>query len=200
MRTVEALPSENDGDKITFEVACLHLATIHPLSSALESIRKGSVDTALYDHAMGIMAEAASRIANAPREVIQDPHVRGQLKAVLLFAATAEFPYFDQAHEDDFHEHAHWGGPSARTSAAFGLIALVRFDRAPKSDVMDAIRTLARDPVCQVRLQIVQNLHLLREIDQAWMWSEIEHVVTDEFTREVVSGALQSLAKQIPFG
>ena len=92
MRAVEALPLGNDGDNVTLELARNSIAAIRQLSGTLELISPGPVHPTLYEHAMGIMAEAASRIANAPREVMQDPEVRGQLKAALLSPRRRIFP------------------------------------------------------------------------------------------------------------
>jgi HK97 family phage prohead protease len=43
--------------------------------------------------------------------------------------------------------------------------------------------------------QILERIHLASRVDQAWVWSEIEHVLTNEPTRGVVGGALGGLGK-----
>ena len=74
-------------------------------------------------------------------------------------------------------------------------MALARPQNPLGSDVQAAVRELARDPVCDVRLQVVQNLYVLRDSDAEWVWAEIEHVVEHEYTRQVVDSAIQSLAQ-----
>jgi len=58
-----------------------------------------------------------------------------------------------------------------------------------------SIRELAQDPVCDIRMQIVQNVYILRDGDPEWMWNEIERVVQHEYTRTVVGCAIESLAR-----
>lgn len=74
-------------------------------------------------------------------------------------------------------------------------MALARPQNPLDPEVQAAIHELARDPVCDVRLQIVQNLYALRDSDPEWVWAETEHVVRHEDTRQVVDSAIQSLAR-----
>lgn len=194
MRPVEALPKERDTN-LSLDEATARLDSIDALVDRLQALCQGEVHPKLLDHATGVAAEAAERIANAPYEVIEDPEVAARLKRILLFAEASAFPAFSQDHEDDFHERASWGGPSARNSAAAGFMALVRPQNPLELDAQAAIRALARDPVCDVRLQIVQNLHILGVSDREWVWSEIEYAVEHEYTRTVVEAAIQALAR-----
>jgi hypothetical protein len=195
MKPVEALPQAVQGPEITREIAETRLGPIDHLLAELKQTPKDSVDSKLYEHATGALADAASRTALAPQEVIRDPDVRRHLLAALAFAANSENPHFDPRVEEKFHDDLAWGGPSARTSAARGLICLVRTDMAQDADAMAIIHELARDPVCHVRLQIIENLHVLHKLEPDWMWGEYERVVQYEPTRGVVDAALQSAAR-----
>jgi len=194
MRPVEALPKASDPN-LRLDEARRRLDFIDPLVDRLLGFSQGQIDQRLYEYATGTAAEAAQRVANTHYHVIEQADVRDRLKRIFLFAKGSTYPSFSQEHEDSFHDHASWGGPSARNGAAEGLMALARPQNPLDPDVQAAVRELARDPVCDVRLQIVQNLHVLRDSDSEWMWSEIEHVVEHEYTRQVVNSAIQSLAQ-----
>lgn len=168
---------------------------IDPLVDCLLSLSQRQIDETLYDHATGVAAEAAHRVAITHYDVIEQTDVRDRLKTIFLFAKGSTSSSFSQEHEDRFRDHASWGGPSARNGAAGGLMALARPQNPLGSDVQAAVRELARDPVCDVRLQVVQNLYVLRDSDPEWVWAEIEHVVEHEYTRQVVDSAIQSLAQ-----
>jgi hypothetical protein len=195
MRPVEALPQAVQGPEITREIAETRLGPIDHLLVELKQTPKESVDSKLHEHATGALADAASRTALAPQEVIRDPGVRRRLMAALVFAANSENPHFDPQVEQKFHDDLAWGGPAARTSAARGLICLVRTDVVQDVDAMAIIHGLASDPVCHVRLQIIENLHVLHKLDPDWMWGEYERVVQGEPTRGVVEAALLSAAR-----
>lgn len=194
MRPVEALPSAWDPN-LPLDEAHRRLDLIDPLVDRLLEHSQGQIDQRLYEHAAGTAAEAARRVANAQYDVIEQADVRDRLKRIFLFAKKSTFPPFSQEHEDGFHDHASWGGPSARNAAAGGLMALARPQNPLDPEVQAAIHELARDPVCDVRLQIVQNLYALRDSDPEWVWAETEHVVRHEDTRQVVDSAIQSLAR-----
>lgn len=193
MRPVEALPNAWDPN-ISLDKARQRLDAIDPLVDRLVTLSQGQIAPKLYEHAAGTAAEAAHRVANASYDVIQQPEVNDRLKRIFLFAKGSTFPAFSQEHEENFHSDASWSGPSARNHAAGGLMALARPQNPLDSDVRDAIRELAQDPVCDVRMQIVQKLYILRKSDPAWMWDEIERVVQHEYTRTVVGSAIESLA------
>ncbi|WP_180720030.1 hypothetical protein [Paraburkholderia largidicola] len=194
MRPIEALPNAWDPN-LSADEARQRLALIDPLIDRLLSLSDAQVNEKLYEHAAGTAAEAACRVANAHVDVIEQRDIQDRLKRIFLFARKSTFPAFSQEHEDNFHNHASWGGPSARNRAAAGLMAISRLHNSLDPDVQIAIRDFARDPVCDVRLQIVENLYLLRSSDPDWMWAEIEYVVEHEYTRQVVNSAIQSLAK-----
>ena len=194
MRPVEGIPNTRDPN-LSLDEARRRLDAIDPLIDRLMSLSLGQIDPRLYEHATGTAAEAAGRIAIAAYEVILQPDVHERLKRIFLFAKVSTFPGFSQEHEDNFHSNASWGGPSARNGAAGGLMALVRPQNPLDVAMRDAIRELAQDPVCDVRMQIVQSLHILRDSDPEWMWAEIERVIQHEYTRTVIDCAIQSLAR-----
>ena len=195
MRRVEGLPQDVQGPQITLDVAKARLTAINGLRTVLEKRPGGAADPVLYEHATGTLADAAMRTTLADDKVIGDAGMRRDLMAALLFSAKSDNPHFDAEVEADFHERASWGGPSARTAAARGLMCLVRFDSTPETTALDVIRRLARDSVCHVRLQVAENLHLLNRVDPEWMWAEYQHVLLNEPTRAVVSATLESLRR-----
>jgi hypothetical protein len=129
------------------------------------------------------MAEVAGRLARAAPKVLAAPSVKGPLKRILLFCAASKSPHYDAERENQFHENLSWGGPSARTAAAHGLVNFTRSSKARDPQVTAAIRKLARDPAPEVRLQIIQHHPVLRLLDPEWVWSEVEYVLTKEPTR-----------------
>jgi hypothetical protein len=194
MRSVEALANiGTPGSVITKEIAIAHLTECIALRNALQAAPPSGLDPRLRMHAEGVLADAASRICNAHTDVLNDPEIRAELQTTLLFVSTSENPVFDQSHEDNFHTNLSWGGPSARTSAAHGLVCLVRSDQVADLAAMDAIHRLVNDPVACVRLQVVERLSFVVHLDPEWVWDTIEKVATAELTGGVVSGALQSL-------
>ena len=194
MRPVEAIPNTWEPN-LSLDEARRRLDLIDLLVDRLVAPSSGQIDRRLYEHATGTAAEAAFRVANTHYDVVEQADVRDRLKRIFLFAKESTFPAFSQEHEDSFHDHASWGGPSARNASAGGLMALARPQNPLNPDIQSAIRELARDPVCDVRLQIIQNLYVLRESDLEWVWAEIEHVVEHEYSRQVVASAIASLGK-----
>jgi hypothetical protein len=194
MRPVEGIPNTWDPN-LSLDEARSRLDAIDPLIDRLMGLSQGQIDPRLYEHATGTAAEAARRIATASYEVIRQPDVSERLTRIFLFAKESTFPAFSQEHEDNFHSNASWGGPSARNGAAGGLMALARPQNPVDEDIRNSIRKLAHDPVCDVRMQIVQNLYILQESDPEWMWAQIERVAQHEYTRSVVDCAIQSLAR-----
>ena len=180
---------------VSLDDARQRLNAIDPLVDRLLGLAQGQIDSRLFEHATGVAAEAAHRIAVASYEIIGQPDVRDRLKRVFLFAKGSTFPAFTQEHEDNFHANASWGSPSARNGSAGGLMALARPQNPLDGAIRDAVRELAQDPVCDVRMQVVQSLHFLRNSDPEWMWAEVERVVQNEYTRCVVDSAIQTLAQ-----
>jgi hypothetical protein len=198
MKCVEQLAPNVQGPQITLDIAKERLKAINGLRVALEGNAQVSAGTVLYEHACGTLASAAAHTTTALEEVIGDAEVRRDLTAALLLCANSTNPHFDAAIEAKFHEMASWGGPSARTSAAQGLICLVRFDTAPDAPVLEVIHRLAHDSVCHVRFQIAAELHFVHRVDQEWMWTEYQHALLKEPTRTVVNAALCSLGQAAP--
>lgn len=169
------------------------IAVLEALQQQITASKAATVDTKLVELAEGTLAEGAAAIASLNPNVIADDQLRRRLQALLLYASLSANPHYDPAVEAGFNEEMLWGGPSARTSAADGLIRLAGASQILDQDVMAAIKRLARDTVCHVRLHIIQNLNLLaRSAEAAWMWSELDHVVTAEPTGGVVQGALEA--------
>jgi hypothetical protein len=194
VRDVEQFEPVAQSDALSAKIVRSRLKPLERLDRALLDEFEGKVPAALYDHAFGALAEATASLARAAPAVLKLPSVRKPLKRILLDCAEAANPHFDAEHEDRFHTSLSWGGPSARTEAANGLLDLARGDKKLDPKIKAAIRKLARDPVCHVRLQIAQNLGMLRLFDPDWAWSEIDYIFRNEKTRGVVGGGLTGLA------
>jgi hypothetical protein len=190
LRTVEEIP--NDPNETRLLVALEWMEPVAALHEALAAVSPDAVDVKLLEHAAGVLAQTAARIARFPVEVVREPRLRPRLKSVLLFTAQSSNPHFNEDHENSFHKNLSWGGPCARSSAADGLLNIGRGDEIADPVLLSAIHTLARDPVCHVRLQIVQNLGMMCRLDSDWAWSELEHVIANEVTRGVIQAALST--------
>lgn len=194
MKIVEKLPN-SQGPQITRAIARTRADAINDLRVILEANAQTAADSVLFKHACGTLADAAAATTTAEKEVLSDVDVRRDLRAALLFCADSRNPDFDPEIEAKFHEDAAWGGPSARTSAARGLILLVRYDESADTPILEAIHRLSRDPVCHVRFQITADLHLLHRVDTEWMWTEYERALLTEPARAVVNAAICSLGR-----
>jgi hypothetical protein len=194
MRGVEPLATSDRTASLSLTSVKRQVGILDELRKALLNRFHGRVPDTLFEHATGQMAEAAARIARAEPKVLAAPSVKGPLKRILLFCAASENPHYDAERENKFHESLSWGGPSARTAAAHGLVDFTRASKKRDPQVMAGIRKLARDRAPEVRLQIVQNLAILRILDPNWVWSEVEYVLAKEVTRGVVGSAIGALA------
>jgi hypothetical protein len=195
MRAVEGLHRSDGGSDLSLSSVERQIDVLMSLLRALKAKSSEKVPATLFEHATGQMAEAAGRLARAEPSVLATPSVKRALKEILLFSSTSENPRYNAEHAVNFHEGVSWGGPSARTAAAHGLVDFTRASTRRDPQVMAAIHQLARDQMPEVRLQIVRNLSVLRLLDPQWIWSEIEYVLTNEEARGVVTGALDSLSR-----
>jgi hypothetical protein len=193
MRSVEALSTADGTSSLSLTRVKRQVVVLDGIRKALQKRFRGKVSDKLFEHATAEMAEAVGRIARAAPKVLAAPSIKGPLKRILLFCAASKNPHYDAEHEGRFHETLSWGAPSARTAAAQGLLNFTRASKNRDPQIMTAIRKLARDRVPQVRLQIVENLAMLRMLDPDWAWSEIEYALAKEATRGVVSGAIGAL-------
>lgn len=193
LKAVDDLPHMAAANGLSASEAGTRISTLEALQQQIEASRLGAVDPKLFELAEGKLAESAAAIARMNPALIADDQVRRRLQSILLVTSGSENPHFEADVEANFNDDLFWGGPSARTSAADGLIRLAGSGRFEDPKLMQAVRRLARDAVCHVRLHIVQHLNLLADGPEAdWMWSELGHVVANEPTRGVVGGALEA--------
>jgi len=195
MRKLEDAKDNDTAEAPTKQSIDVKLGVMERLHRGLAPQVKQRVPDKLYEHATGELAAAAESLSRVDVTLLAGPNVRPRLKRLLLFCAKSANPRYDAKHERQFHEQLSWGGPSARTSAATGLMNFTRGQTQRDKPVMAAIRTLARDRVPEVRLQVVQHLGMLRVLDPAWAWSEAEHALRKDVTRGVVSGALEAVTR-----
>ena len=195
LRTVEALPRLTALNELSAGEASARIAAVEALAEQIAAADPGAVDPKLLELAEGTLAEYAAAIARLNPRLLADGSIWRRLADLLLKVSASANPHPSAEVEARFNEDQVWGGPSARTSAADGLIRLAGARELVDADITAAIRRLARDAVCHVRLHIVRNLNLLAEgPGAAWMWSELEFVIGSEPTRGVVSGALEAVS------
>ena len=191
LKAVEDLPLLTTVNGLNAGDAAGRIAVLEALQQQIVVGKEAAVDSKFVELAEGTLAEAAATIARMNPIVIADGDIHRRLQALLLWVSLSANPHHNPAVEADFNEQLHWGGPSARTSAADGLIRLAGASDILDQDVIAAIQRLARDTVCHVRLHIVRKLNLLaRGAEATWMWSELDHVVTAEPTLRSSSRAL----------
>jgi len=195
LRAVETLPKLTMVDELDVDQARMRIAALKALSGQVAGADRDVVDAKLISLAEGTLAEHTAAIARLNPGVLADGQVWRRLADLLLACAASTNPVPSAEVEARFDDDGVWGGPSARTSAADGLIRLAGVRLAPDADVAAAVRALARDPVCHVRLHIVQHLNFLAAGDLApWMWEELAVVIASEPTRGVVGGALEAVS------
>jgi hypothetical protein len=195
MRKLEDVTANDKGEAPTIQSIDSRLGAMEQLQKGLAPRLRQGVPDKLYEHATAELAAAAESVSRVDLALLDSPNVRLRLKRILLFCAKSAHPHYSVKHERQFHEHLHWGAPSARTSAATGLMDLTRGQTRRDGKMMAAIRMLARDRVPEVRLQIVGHLGMLQALDLKWAWSEAEHALRKDVTRGVVTGALQSVTR-----
>ncbi|MGL3107041.1 hypothetical protein [Bradyrhizobium sp. BR 1432] len=195
LREVENVAMPNGTAHLSLESVQRQIKLLKACHVGLSKRFAGKVPAKLFEHATGQLAEAASRIARGKPNVLATPSIKRSLKDILFFCAASKNPHYSAKHERGFQESVSWGGPSARTAAAHGLMDLTRASKRRDAAIMAAIRKLARDPVPEVRLQIVQNLWIVRFLDRDWAWSELEYALAKEVTRGVVGGAIDALSR-----
>ncbi len=194
LRRVEELPAENTGAKITAEIALERIPVLLDLLTALEIGGADDANITLVEHATGVLAEKTVPLTLANAGVLQSSSVRPSLLKILGFAAHSTNPHFHQEVEEQFRSMVSWGGPSARTSAASGLMFLGRFDETADAELSALVHALARDPVGHVRYQIIERINSFARSEPDWVWSELEHVIAADPSESVICGALATLS------
>jgi hypothetical protein len=194
LRRVEELPAENNGAKITAEIALERIPVLLDLLTALETGGAEGADITLVEHATGVLADKTVPLTLANAGVLQSSGIRSSLQMILRFAAQSPNPHFRQAAEEQFRSDVSWGGPSARTSAASALMFLGRFDETADAELSPLVHTLARDPVGHVRYQIIERINFFFRSEPDWVWAELEHIIAADPSESVVCGALAALS------
>lgn len=195
MRAVEELKAPDGRTDLSLASVRRQLAVMAKLYERLNAKIPRKVSETLIDHACGHLAEAAGRLARAKPPVLAAASVHVLLRDILLFSATSKNPRFNAEHANNFNDSPHWGGPSARTAAAHGLLDFTRASKKQDPEVMSALRKLARDRMPEVRLNVVQNLPMLHVLDADWMWSELEYALAKDRARGVVNAAIEAVAR-----
>lgn len=195
MRAVEELRTPDGTTDLSLASVRRQLAILAKLFARLNAKMSRKVSETLIDHAHGNLAEAAGRLARAKPPVLAAPSVHGLLRDILLFSASSKNPRFNAEHANNFNDSPHWGGPSARTAAAHGLLDFTRASKKQDPEIMLGLRKLARDRMPEVRLNVVQSLPMLHTLDPDWMWSELEYALAKDRARGVVHAAIEAVAR-----
>lgn len=191
-KAAQALPQESSGNQITAKVISERLPVIEALHAAVLQAKKDGVDPAAIEHAEGIIAQTATTLCLAPVNQVDDAH-RGRLSALLLFASQSAYPHYKAEIEEQFKKSVSWGGPSARTSAAMGLMLLARQPFPASPGIQAAITKAARDPVGSVRYQVIERLRNVFKDRPDWVYQEIEHAIRNDPADTVVCAAINVL-------
>src|SRR5579862_2655338 len=96
LRRVEELPAENNGAKITAEIALERIPVLLDLFTALETSGAEGADITLVEHATGVLADKTVSLTLANAEVLQSSGIRPSLQTILRFAAHSTNPHFRQ--------------------------------------------------------------------------------------------------------
>jgi len=194
LRKVEDLPAENTGNSITIEVMLARIPVLQNLVAAVDEGGRAGADVTLLEHAAGVLAEKTVPLTLANASVLSSPGIRPPLQEILGFAARSTNPHFRAEVEEQFRSDVSWGGPSARTGAATGLMFLGRFDEDCEPELSALVHSLSRDPVGHVRFQIVERINFRFRSESEWVWSELTHVIEADPSESVVAGALAALS------
>lgn len=168
------------------------LPRLYELRDALKPEVNAGVHEEQADYAWSVLAEACERITLSPSDWRQGglgEFVRG----TLLAAAANRLPPYTPDAEEQFNRSPVWGGPSARISAAAGLIQLKPPVWSP--DVERVVRRLAHDKVPAVRFQIAGRLLHLYEHNSELMWDLCREFGRSEMNRGVLAAVMPVFAR-----
>ncbi len=177
-----------NSDPTLVEVHNIH-STLRELHSALSSADADGIHSKQRDYGWGYLTDACACVAKIEM-LSNDDEICGLIKSVLLEAS--HYPEPTQNPEDNaqFDEHPAWGLPAPRIEAAKGLVLLARHPTVARSDVLEAIERLSKDPVPAVRFQIASYTNAIYKTAQKFMWQIIESMCYDELSRGVLCGLL----------
>ncbi len=144
-----------------------------------------------------VVAEAYSVIPKC-RALPPDHAALQRARQGLLQAATSASPEVDDKIEANWDMKGSGWGPADRIEAGQGLLYLARRKETCDSEVLDALETLAADPVAAVRYQIAANLNLLYYTARDRMWSILERRIAEEQRGGLANALLASLRRLIP--
>jgi hypothetical protein len=178
---LNSIPNREEAIEIYPEVQALQTALICADSEGVHPKQR--------DHAMGVLAEACSRLARMD-EISPEETLGRFVRQVLLEMSEHPVPLPEPSHDERFDQFPSWGGQEPRIEAAEGLIVLVRHQAFADQQIRHAIDKLASDPVPSVRYHIAQNLQTLSVTAPEMMWQQIERISGQEISRGVLQGFL----------
>ncbi len=155
----------------------------------------------------GAVSNAVERIAQSKAydpNSETEPTLDAMLAMIerLLQSPFPEAPSADSTDADDDDRLMSWGNWDVRVYAASSLVHLAPRIAASQPKILDHLRTLLRDPVATVRLQVAQSLNVLWDLARESMWGMVESVAQYETSRSVlgffVGGPLLKLAGPEP--
>ena len=166
------------------------------LRGLLEAVETSGAHDLQIAAAWGHLARAARAISRQPELACND-EAREVAAQILLVASEHREP---QPRGDDpaaFDEHQFWGSPAPRVDAADGLIRLASRPECDRSQLLEAIDCLRRDPAVVVRYHLACAIAILGNSELETMWSMIDELAGDDSTA-VRDALVHSLHRILP--
>lgn len=191
-KKVEPFNSQHLNSPPTLDEINTVLPHLYELHDALKPEVVSGVHEEQADYAWSVLAEACERIASNSSDW-QAGALGEFVRSTLLAAATNRLPPYSADDDEQFNKSPSWGGPSARISAAAGLIQL----KPPlsSSEVQESVRRLAADRVPAVRYQIAARLLCLYQHNANLMWELCRKFGRTELNRGVLAAVTSVFAR-----
>jgi len=191
-KKIEPFNSQHLNSPPTLDEISAILSNLYGLRDALKPEVVSGIHEEQADYAWSVLAEACERIASSSSDW-QAGGLGEFVRSTLLTAATNRVPLYTADDDKQFNRSPAWGGPSARISAAAGLVQ----SKPPlcSSEVHDSIRHLASDRVPAVRYQIAARLLSLYQHSADLMWELCREFGRNELNRGVLSAVTSVFAR-----
>jgi hypothetical protein len=145
----------------------------------------------------GAVSNAVEQIAKSDA---YDPSAPGQpdLDAILSLIERLQASPYPERQDSQNDGMMGWGNWDVRVYAASSLMALAKRFSDKRPRILDRLEACLTDETPTVRLQVVQSLNVLWDIDRDRMWTFVGHVAEHEDNHGIlgffISGPLQRLA------
>ncbi len=150
----------------------------------LENLIEGGYSGVLAERAADLLVRVAALWARCPSEVAGNLHLRARGRLLAAVPAARPEPAPDRRDEPDTDVVVIDPGP--RTDAGRGLMALARLRDHVDDELIEAIESLARDPVRSVRHEVVIRVTYLRQTAPEVAWRILQERAGDETDEAVL--------------